>query len=85
MISAIVTSLNKTRLMAAPLDNSDIHELVGRKARYLDKSGRIWPAKVVGTEDQFLVVSFDDFPTGLGQGQILDIMEDGEEVDLVQD
>lgn len=80
MISAIITSLNKERLLATPSAQVDLLALIGRKARYVDKSGKIWRATIVGQEDPFVIVKFDEFPSGLGQGQLLDIMEEGDDI-----
>jgi hypothetical protein len=80
MITAIVTSLNAEKLLASPSTDINVEKLVGKKARYLDKSDRIWPATVSGIEDGiYLIIKFDNFPSGLGQGQLLDIMEDGDD------
>ncbi len=57
----------------------DLESLVGRKIRYLDKNDRSWPGKIVAIEDPFVVVKFDEFPMGLGQGQLLDIYEEGDQ------
>lgn len=75
MIYAIVTSLNKDHLTATPSDDVDLNSLVGKKAQYVDKSGKIWPGSVAGVEDPFVIVKFDQFPSGLGQGQMLEIMD----------
>ncbi len=83
MISAIVTSLNRDNLLATPSSAVELSALVGRRARYVDKAGKIWPATIVGEEDPFVVVKFDEFPSGLGQGQLLDIMEDGDDINQV--
>jgi hypothetical protein len=78
MISAVITSLDKDKLLATPSGNIDPAELVGRKARYLDKNGKIWPGTIRGADDPFVIVAFETFPSGLGQGQLLDIWEDGD-------
>ncbi len=81
MITCIVTSLGKGSLMASPMDQVDLPSLVGRVARYLDKNGKVWPAKVEGMEDPFLIIRFTgDFPTGIGQGQMVDVIEDGDDI-----
>ncbi len=76
MIGAIVTSLDENHLLAIPSGNSDLESLVGRAARYIDKSGKSWPATVSSVEDPGVIVKFETFPSGLGQGQIVDIIED---------
>ena len=78
MISAIVTSLDSENLLVSPTSEVDLNKCMGKKARYLDKSERVWPATVTAIEDPYLVLRFDNFPTGLGQGQIVEIMEDGD-------
>jgi len=79
MINAIVTSLEPGNVLATPSGNIDPVTLIGRKARYIDKSDKIWPAKIVGADDPFVRVEFELFPSGLGQGQILEIYESEEE------
>jgi hypothetical protein len=83
MINAVVTSLDNNNLLATPSGNIDPATLVGRKARYVDKNNKIWPGVVRGAEDPFVIVQFDVFPSGLGQGQLLDIMEDGDDINAL--
>ena len=75
MISGIVTSLDENHLLVIPSGEVLLEELVGRKARYLDKSGKEWEAKVYGIEEPGVLIKFTIFPNGLGQGQIMDILE----------
>ncbi len=79
MISCIVTSLDSENLLVSPTSEIEVSKFVGKKARYLDKLDRIWPATVTAVEDPYLILKFNDFPSGLGQGQIVDIMEDGDD------
>ena len=71
--------MNKDNLLATPSGDVDLSTLVGRKIRYLDKNDKSWPGKIVSVEDPFVVVKFDEFPMGLGQGQLLDIYEEGDQ------
>lgn len=75
MIYAIVTSLDKEHLSATPNEDVDLQSLVGKKVQYVDKGDKIWPGVVVGAEDPFVIVKFDQFPSGLGQGQMLEIFD----------
>ncbi len=75
MIGAIVTSLDEDHLMVIPSGNTEPGLLVGRAARYVDKSGKVWPATVSSVDDPGVIVKFENFPSGLGQGQIVDIIE----------
>ena len=75
MISGIVTSLDENHLLVIPSGEVSLEELVGRKARYLDKSGKVWKADVYGVEEPGVLIKFITFPNGLGQGQIMDILE----------
>ncbi len=79
MISGIVTSLDEDHLLVIPSGDAVLEELVGKKARYVDKSNKIWKADVYGVEDPGVLVKFVVFPNGLGQGQIMDIMEQGDD------
>jgi hypothetical protein len=80
MITAIVTSLDQDNLLATPSNDVDVKSLIGKKARYVDKNGKIWPGMVSGSSDDlFVVVVFENFPSGLGQGQMLDILDSPED------
>ncbi len=81
MIDAIVTSLDKENLLVTPNGNVDFASLVGKRVRYIDNSDRIWRGKIVAAEEPYATVKFEDFPTGLGQGQIVQILEEGEAED----
>ncbi len=81
MIDAIVTSLDKENLLVTPNGDVNFSSLVGKRVRYRDNSDRIWTGRVVAVEEPYATVKFDAFPTGLGQGQILQILEDSENVD----
>ncbi len=83
MIDAIVTSLDKDNLLVTPSGNADLNSLVGKRARYVDNSDRIWKGRVVSVEDPYVTVKFDNFPSGLGQGQIVQIIEDGDDEDQI--
>ncbi|MCL5100819.1 MAG: hypothetical protein M1122_02605 [Candidatus Marsarchaeota archaeon] len=78
MISGIVTSLDEKKLLVTPSSDVELSTLVGKKAQYVDKTGKIWPGVVSEAEDPFVIIKFDEFPSGIGQGQIVDILEDGD-------
>ncbi len=75
MIYAIVTSLDKEHLSAAPNEDVDLKSLIGKKVQYVDKSEKIWPGVIKSIDDPFVIVAFDEFPSGLGQGQMLEILD----------
>jgi hypothetical protein len=75
MIDAIVTSLDKDNLAATPNSDVDVRTLVGKRVQYLDKNDKAWPGVVVAADDPFVIIKFDEFPTGLGQGQMLQILD----------
>ncbi len=75
MIYAIVTSLDKDHLSASPNEQVDLESLLGKKVQYIDKSEKVWPGVVASIEDPFVIVKFDQFPSGLGQGQMLEILD----------
>ncbi|MDE1855507.1 MAG: hypothetical protein KGH57_04290 [Candidatus Micrarchaeota archaeon] len=81
MIDAIVTSLDRDNLIVTPSGDADFGSLVGKRVRYRDNSDRIWTGRVVAAEEPYATVKFDAFPTGLGQGQIVQILEEGEKED----
>ena len=76
MIGGIVTSLDEDHLLVIPSGSVELESLVGRTARYVDKSGKVWPAVVSSVEEPGVIIKFTNFPSGLGQGQIVDIMEE---------
>jgi hypothetical protein len=82
MIDAIVTSLDKEKLLVTPNSDVELGTLVGKRVRYRDNSDKIWTGKVTGVEDTYVLVAFDKFPSGLGQGQILQILDEGEPEDM---
>ncbi len=76
MIYAIVTSLDRDHLSATPNEDVDLESLIGKKVQYVDKSEKIWPGTIISVEDPFVIVKFDEFPSGLGQGQMLEILDE---------
>ncbi len=81
MISAIVTSIDREKMLVMPTEEVDLSNIVGKRIRYLDKNDKAWPGVVTDVSDVMLVIKFDSAPSGLGQGQIVDILEEGEDVD----
>lgn len=76
MTNAIIMSLDKEHLLASPTGAvANIEKLKGVKIRYIDSSDKEWPGVVEAIEEDYLVVKFDIFPKGLGQGQIIEIMD----------
>lgn len=78
IINAIVTSLDRENLLVSPTAAVELSELVGKKARY-GKGEKVYYGVVERVEDPFLVVKFNDFPSGIGQGQIVEIIEGPED------
>ncbi len=70
-----MTSLDKDHLSATPNEDVDLNSLVGKKVQYVDKSEKVWPGVIASVEDPFVIVKFDEFPSGLGQGQMLEILD----------
>lgn len=85
MISAIVTSIDKDRMLVMPTQEVDLSNIVGKRIRYLDKNDKAWPGVVADISDTMLVIKFDSVPSGLGQGQIVDILEEGEDVNYKEE
>ncbi len=73
MIDAIVAAIADNYVVVIPTEESDLNKLIGKKAVYTDSGNRQWNGKVVRLEDPGVAVEFDNFPTGIGQGQILEI------------
>ena len=79
MIDAIVVSLDTENTLVMPNGGTALEDLVGKPVRYLDKSDRSWPGKATGVIEGMLAVKFDPMPTGLGQGQIVQILDGPED------
>ncbi len=56
------------------MEPTDINGLVGKKVQYVDANERVWPGVITGIQDPFIVIKLDKFPSGLGQGQIIEIL-----------
>lgn len=52
--------------------------LVGKRVQYV-KGEHVYTGVVESEEDPFIVIKFDEFPTGIGQGQIIEIIEGPED------
>lgn len=76
IINAIVTSLDDENLLATPMQPTDLESLLGKKIQYVDKNEKAWPGVVKAIEDPFIVVKFDVFPSGIGQGQIIEVLDE---------
>ena len=79
MINAIIAVLDEQELLVIPNTDVPLAELVGRKARYVDKEEKEWPGRVDRVAESMLCVKLDRWPSGLGQGQIIEIYEEGDE------
>lgn len=75
LIDAIITSLDRDNLAATPNSDVDVKTLVGKKVQYMDKNDKSWPGVVVSSDDPFVIIKFDHFPSGLGQGQMIQILD----------
>ena len=75
MVNAIVTVNDKDRLMAMPTTDFDFSTAKGKKVKYVDKNDREYHGTVIEVEEPMLVIKFDVHPSGLGQGQMLEIEE----------
>ena len=73
MIDAIVTAMESDSVVATPTEDADLSKLVGHKAVYTDTGNKDWQGKVVAVEEPGVVVKFSNFPTGIGQGHMLQI------------
>lgn len=79
MIDAIVVSLDAENTLVMPSGNENLEALVGKRVRYLDKSDKSWAGRATGVSGDMLAVKFDPMPTGLGQGQIIQILDQPED------
>jgi ribosome maturation factor RimP len=73
MVNAIVTVADKEKLMAMPTGEFDFSTALGKKVKYYDKNNKEWPGKIIEVSEPMLVIKFDNYPSGLGQGQMLEI------------
>lgn len=56
----------------------ELSTLVGKRIQYV-KGDHVYTGVVEREENPFIVVKFDEFPTGIGQGQIIEIIEGPED------
>lgn len=75
MTTAIVMALNREHMLASPTGNVDLASMDGKRIVYRDSSDKEWPGLVTGIEDEFLVIRFENFPPGLGQGQVIEVLD----------
>lgn len=75
MTNAIVMSLDKNHLLASPTGAVNLQALKGIKVKYTDSAEREWLGIVEDIEEDYLVIKFDKFPSGLGQGQIIEVLD----------
>ncbi len=78
IINAIVTTLSRENMLVSPTAAVELEGLVGKKIRYW-KGEKVYPGIVERVEDPFLVIKFEEFPTGIGQGQMIEILEGPED------
>jgi hypothetical protein len=71
--------LDEENLLATPMQPVDLESLIGKKVQYVDKNDKIWPGVIKAVEDPFVIIKLDEFPSGLGQGQIIEILGVGED------
>ena len=70
--------MDEENLLATPMEPVDLPSLVGKKVQYVDKNEKVWPGVIKAVDDPFIIVKLDVFPSGLGQGQIIEILIDSD-------
>jgi ribosome maturation factor RimP len=68
MIGVVITFDDQENKAWVTVSEADLNRFIGREATFQFSKTKDFKGKVVGVEDDFLLVKFDEQPLGLGQG-----------------
>jgi hypothetical protein len=74
-IGVVITFDDETNKAWVTVSESDLNRYVGHEATFLFSKTKDFKGKVLGIEDDFLVVQFGEQPLGLGQGSQVSIAD----------
>ena len=75
MIGVVITFDDQENKAWITVSEPTLDQLVGHEATFQFSKTKDFKGKVVGVEDDFLVVKFEEQPLGLGQGSQVAIAE----------
>jgi hypothetical protein len=68
MIGVVITFDDQENKAWVTLSEANLDQFIGRDASFQFSKTKDFKGKVIGVEDDFLVVKFEEPPLGLGQG-----------------
>jgi ribosome maturation factor RimP len=68
MIGVVITFDDQENKAWVTVSEADLNQFIGREATFQFSKTKDFKGKVVGVEDDFLLVKFEEQPLGLGQG-----------------
>ena len=74
-IGVVITFDDAANKAWITLSESDLNRYVGHEASFQFSKTKDFKGKVLGIEDDFLVVQFEEQPLGLGQGSQVSIAD----------
>jgi len=75
MIGVVITFDDQDNKAWITVSEPSLDQFIGREASFQFSKTKDFKGKVVGVEDDFLVVKFEEQPLGLGQGSQVAIAE----------
>jgi len=75
MIGVVITFDDQDNKAWITVSEPNLDQFIGREASFQFSKTKDFKGKVVGVEDDFLVVKFEEQPLGLGQGSQVAIAE----------
>jgi len=75
MIGVVITFDDVANKAWITLSEPDLNQYVGHEASFQFSKTKDFKGKVLGIEDDFLVVQFSEQPLGLGQGSQVSIAD----------
>ena len=75
MIGVVITFDDAENKAWITVSESNLDQFIGHEASFQFSKTKDFRGKVLGIEDDFLVVKFEEQPLGLGQGSQVSIMD----------
>jgi ribosome maturation factor RimP len=75
MIGVVITFDDVENKAWITVSETDLQRLIGHEASFQFSKTKDFKGKVIGVEEDFLVIKFDEQPLGLGQGSQVSVVE----------
>ncbi len=75
MIGVVITFDDVENKAWITVSETDLQRFVGHEAAFQFSRNKDFKGKVIGVEDDFLVVKFEEQPLGLGQGSQVSVAD----------